>query len=62
MKKTAFLINTSRGEVLVEADLGKALKQGDLAGAALDVREKEPPGESPLHGLDNSSSRPTRRA
>ena len=53
MKKTAFLINTSRGEVLVEADLAKALKQGDLAGAALDVREKEPPGESPLHGLDN---------
>jgi D-3-phosphoglycerate dehydrogenase / 2-oxoglutarate reductase len=53
MKKTAFLINTSRGEVLGEADLAQALKKGDLAGAALDVREKEPPGESPLHGLDN---------
>ena len=53
MKKTAFLINTSRGEVLSEADLAQALKRGDLAGAALDVREKEPPGESPLHGLDN---------
>jgi D-3-phosphoglycerate dehydrogenase len=53
MKKTAFLINTSRGEVLSEADLAQALKQGDLAGAALDVREKEPPGESPLHGLDS---------
>jgi len=53
MKKTAFLINTSRGEVLAEADLAQALKRGDLAGAALDVREKEPPGESPLHGLDN---------
>ncbi len=53
MKKTAFLINTSRGEVLAEADLGQVLKQGGIAGAALDVREKEPPGESPLHGLDN---------
>lgn len=53
MKLTAFLINTSRGEVLVEEDLAQALKQGQLAGAALDVRPKEPPGESPLHGLDN---------
>jgi D-3-phosphoglycerate dehydrogenase len=53
MKKTAFLINTSRGEVLAEADLAQVLKQGEIAGAALDVREKEPPGESPLHGLDN---------
>ena len=53
MKPTAFLINTSRGEVLVEEDLAQALKQGQLAGAALDVRPKEPPGESPLHGLDN---------
>ena len=53
MKKTAFLINTSRGEVLVEADLAQVLKQGGIGGAALDVREKEPPGEGPLHGLDN---------
>jgi D-3-phosphoglycerate dehydrogenase len=53
MKKTAFLINTSRGEVLAEADLAQVLKSGALAGAALDVREKEPPGESPLHGLEN---------
>ena len=53
MKKTAFLINTSRGEVLAEADLVQVLKQGGIAGAALDVREKEPPGESPLHVLDN---------
>jgi D-3-phosphoglycerate dehydrogenase len=53
MKKTGFLINTSRGEVLSEADLAQALKKGEIAGAALDVREKEPPGESPLHGLDN---------
>lgn len=43
MKPTAFIINTSRGEVLVEKDLALALQQGQLAGAALDVREKEPP-------------------
>jgi D-3-phosphoglycerate dehydrogenase/(S)-sulfolactate dehydrogenase len=54
MKPSAFIINTSRGEVLVEEDLFQALKQGELAGAALDVREKEPPSTgSPLHGLDN---------
>ncbi|MBI5968126.1 MAG: hydroxyacid dehydrogenase [Deltaproteobacteria bacterium] len=54
MKPTAFLINTSRGEILVEEDLGRALKQGLLAGAALDVREKEPPSaESSLHGFEN---------
>lgn len=54
MKPTAFLINTSRGEVLVEEDLARALKQGQLAGAALDVRAKEPPSaESALNGLDN---------
>ena len=54
MKPSAFIINTSRGEVLIEEDLFQALKQGQLAGAALDVREKEPPSTaSPLHGLDN---------
>ena len=54
MKPTAFLINTSRGEVLVEEDLAQALKQGQLGGAALDVRAKEPPSaESALHGLEN---------
>ena len=54
MKPTAFIINTSRGEVLVEKDLALILQQGQLAGAALDVREKEPPAaDSPLNGLDN---------
>jgi phosphoglycerate dehydrogenase-like enzyme len=54
MKPSAFIINTSRGEVLNEEDLFQSLKQGQLAGAALDVREKEPPTTaSPLHGLDN---------
>lgn len=54
MKPTSFLINTSRGEVLVEDDLYQALKKGKIAGAALDVREEEPPAkQSPLHTLDN---------
>jgi D-3-phosphoglycerate dehydrogenase len=54
MKPTAFLINTSRGEVLVEEDLAEALKQGRLAGAALDVRAKEPPpAEDPFGKLEN---------
>ncbi len=54
MKPTSFLINTSRGEVLVEEDLYQALREGKIAGAALDVRAEEPPGkESPLHGLEN---------
>jgi len=53
MKPTAYLINTSRGGIVVEDDLYRALRDGRIAGAALDVREKEPPGSSPLHGLDN---------
>src|SRR5437016_2635485 len=49
MKRTAFLVNTSRGPVIDEAALAKALKQNWIAGAALDVYEKEPLSEdSPL--------------
>jgi glyoxylate reductase len=42
MKKTAFLINTSRGQIIYERDLIKALKNKWISGAALDVYEKEP--------------------
>ena len=49
MKPTAFLVNTSRGPVIEEAALVKALKERWIAGAALDVYEEEPlPPDSPL--------------
>lgn len=53
MKNTAYLINTSRGELVNENDLFTALKQGVIAGAAEDVFSKEPPGEHRLLTLDN---------
>ena len=53
MKQTAFLINTSRGEIIDESALYDALKNGRIAGAALDVFETEPPTNKMLLQLPN---------
>lgn len=54
MKPTAYIINTSRGGVIDEYALADALKNGVIAGAALDVLTQEPMAQNcPLWGLDN---------
>lgn len=53
MKSTAYLVNTSRGEIIEESVLYEALKANRLAGAALDVFEVEPPTNKLLVGLPN---------
>jgi phosphoglycerate dehydrogenase-like enzyme len=53
MKPTAFIINTSRGPAIREADLVQALKEQIIAGAALDVFDEEPmPTDNPLRQVD----------
>jgi phosphoglycerate dehydrogenase-like enzyme len=55
MKKTSFLINTSRGQMIKEDDLVKALEEEKIAGAGLDVFEKEPlPQDHKLRFLPNA--------
>lgn len=53
MKQSAYLVNTSRGPVINEKDLLEALRNGRIAGAAIDVYEKEPLLTPGLEKLDN---------
>lgn len=53
MKEGARLVNTARGGIVDEEALAKAIEDGHLGGAALDVFAEEPPGDSPLFHLEN---------
>jgi phosphoglycerate dehydrogenase-like enzyme len=59
MKPGAYLINTSRGPIVVEADLIAALRAGRIAGAGLDVYDDEPPpSDHPFRTMDNVTVTP----
>lgn len=59
MKRNAFLVNCSRGPLVVGADLAEALKAGEIAGAGLDVLAVEPPGsEDVLYNVPNLTITP----
>ena len=61
MKRSAYLINTSRGPVVDEEALAWALRTRLIAGAALDVYEDEPEVEPELLTLENVAARPASR-
>jgi D-3-phosphoglycerate dehydrogenase len=52
MKNTAFFINCARGDIHVEEDLVRALNEGRIAGAGIDVYDREPRKESPLFSME----------
>lgn len=58
MKKSAFLINISRGAVVDEPALIEALQKGTIRGAGLDVYDREPLADSPLFALKNAVTLP----
>jgi len=59
MKPTSYLINTSRGPIVVETDLIAALRSGRIAGAGLDVFDVEPPpADHPFRSMDNVTLAP----
>ena len=58
MKRTAFLINASRGAIVDEESLYQSIRTNRIAGAAVDVFETEPPSDSPLIKLDDVITTP----
>jgi D-3-phosphoglycerate dehydrogenase len=58
MKKGVRIVNCARGELVDQADLRAAIESGQVAAAALDVYEKEPPGEDPFLGLQSLVATP----
>ena len=58
MKKTAFIINASRGAIVNEKALYQSIVNHEISGAAIDVFETEPPSDSPLAQLDNVITTP----
>ena len=59
MKPSSYLINTSRGPIVVESDLIAALRSGRIAGAGVDVFDIEPPPvDHPFRSMDNVTISP----